>query len=283
MSTVKLSTDCDRVICAPLKIQTLPYSQAVELHGPDMVRSLDVCQEAYTVRIRAKSDIVAWWRGPFCSYVGTSHITTAFAWVQSCFLFVLTPPGVVSWLLFVCWCAADMYLWLGTFEHELLNLGCWRSWLSVWGLLIWWVRWLHENVVAGATLNRCELLPQKYAVWAIPAQPPELTVVCYWRATAIGHLLILWKWTFGLTVLMLMACQCLNIKANMCRYVSHGCQLRGTRWALELVHACCSNSISHLALHNDCIRSLDKDISVPMPLCGLELCPRNTPSEAKML
>ena len=59
MSTVKLSTDCDRVICAPLKIQTLPYSQAVELHGPDMVRSLDVCQEAYTVRIRAKSDIVA--------------------------------------------------------------------------------------------------------------------------------------------------------------------------------------------------------------------------------
>ena len=58
MSAGKLSTDCDRVICSPLKIQTLPSSQAVELYGPDMARALDVCQEAYTVRICAKSNIV---------------------------------------------------------------------------------------------------------------------------------------------------------------------------------------------------------------------------------
>ena len=76
------------------------------------------------------------------------------------------------------WCPPDMSLWLGTFEHEFVNLGCWRSWLSVWALHIWWMRWLHENVVAGATFNRGELLPQTYAVWAMPAQPSELTVVC---------------------------------------------------------------------------------------------------------
>ena len=58
MSAGKLSTDCDRVICSPLKIQTLPSSQAVELYGPDMARALDVCREAYTVRISAKSNIV---------------------------------------------------------------------------------------------------------------------------------------------------------------------------------------------------------------------------------
>ena len=58
MSAGKLSTDCDRVICSPLKIQRLPYTQAVELYGPDMARALDVCQEAYTVRISAKSNIV---------------------------------------------------------------------------------------------------------------------------------------------------------------------------------------------------------------------------------
>ena len=57
MSAGKISTD-DGVICSPLKIQTLPYSQAVELYGPDMARALDACQEAYTVRICAKSNIV---------------------------------------------------------------------------------------------------------------------------------------------------------------------------------------------------------------------------------
>ena len=58
MSAVKLSTDCARVICSPLMIQTLPYVQAVDVYGPAMARALDVCQEAYTVRICAKSDVV---------------------------------------------------------------------------------------------------------------------------------------------------------------------------------------------------------------------------------
>ena len=89
----------------------------------------------------------------------------------------------------------------------------------------------------------------------------------YWSATAIGHLLTLPKGTFGLTVLMLTVCQCLNIA--IC---PHGCQLTGTRRALAFVHACCSDCIARLALHDDCIISMDEDISGSMPLCGLELC-----------
>ena len=117
MSAGKLSTDCDRVICSPFKTQTLLYSQAVESYGPDMARALDVCQEDYTVRICAKSNTVEkhdHHRSLLLMCVHC-HITTTFAWVQTCFLFVLMPPNVVSWLLFVLMCCRHMspYLWLG--------------------------------------------------------------------------------------------------------------------------------------------------------------------------
>ena len=78
-------------------IQTLPYGQAVDVYGPAMARALDVCQEAYTVRICAKSDVVekplstnmlfvrvdASWSGIMTSVCGDVLQTCLFGWVPS--------------------------------------------------------------------------------------------------------------------------------------------------------------------------------------------------------
>ena len=149
-----------------------------------MPRSLH-CQNQRQVKHRWE----AWSSGGnFCSFVCTAHITTTVAWVQTYFLFVLMPPNVVSWLLFVLMCCRHMspYLWLGVPSSMSYWTWALRSWLSVWALLIWCMRCFHENVVVCTTRNRCEVLPQKYYVSAIKAHPSELTLVCCWRVKPWG-------------------------------------------------------------------------------------------------
>ena len=171
MSAGKLSTDCDRVICSPLKIQTLPSSQAVELYGPDMARALDVFQEAYTVRICAKSNTVENHDHQRSLLLMCGHCSYHYNFCLSTnMLFVRFDASWCGIMTSVCVAVLHTYVAIplagGTFEHELLSMDCcgpdYRFGPCLFGIWNAYMRmWLFA--LLSIAVNWCLLLRQYFS------------------------------------------------------------------------------------------------------------------------